>query len=228
MSTPFVSTHLTPIPGMDSWPRPDPQAAPGPRISENLEVQVLDRMGDWAKVVFSNGWSAWVDGRLLVPIRTEGGGVGSQANALPFDLSALLSDRPRGFAVGGALLVALSSVLPWARGGGRSANSFDTPAVWLVDYKTTSRGGIKIGLLLLLLSIATVVVTVRGSDKRVELGLGIASIAVPVLYLVQLQRAISSGEPGSSITDFAGFGILVAIAGGVLVLVAPRLRQRSG
>ena len=227
MSTPFVSTHLTPIAGMDSWPRPDAQATLGPRISENLEVQVLDRAGDWAKVVFSNGWSAWVDGRLLLPVRARGGGAGSQTNALPFDLSALLADRPRGFAVGGALLVALSSVLPWARGGGRSANSFDTPAVWLVDYKTTSRSGIKIGVLLLVLSIATVVVIVQGSDKRVELSLGIASIAVPALYLVQLQRAIS-GEPGLSITDSAGFGIPVAIAGGVLVLVAPRLGQRRG
>ena len=228
MSTPFVSTHLTPIAGMDSWPRPDAQAAPGPRITENLEVQVLDRAGDWAKVVFSNGWSAWVDGRLLLPIRAHGGGAGSQANASPFDLSALLADRPKGVAVGGALLVALSSVLPWARsGGGPTINSFRLSAVWLVGAKPSSRSGIKIGLLLLLLSIATVVVIVRGSDKRVELSLGIASIAVPALYLVQLQRAIS-GEPGLSITDSAGFGIPVAIAGGVLVLVAPRLGQRRG
>jgi hypothetical protein len=33
-----------------------------------LPVQLLERRGDWGHVLCSNGWSAWVDGRLLIAV----------------------------------------------------------------------------------------------------------------------------------------------------------------
>ncbi len=33
-----------------------------------LPVQLVDRLGDWGRIVCANGWSAWVDGRLLVAV----------------------------------------------------------------------------------------------------------------------------------------------------------------
>jgi hypothetical protein len=231
VTAPFRPTHRTAPTGMDTWPRPDANAARGPRIGEPLDVELLEQSGDWAKVAFSNGWTAWVDGRLLVPLRgrpatAPGAGV-ARRGAPGFDMSALMADRPRAFALGGALLVALSSFLPWLRGTGASVNSFDITAEALIDYKTTSTGGIKIGMLLLAVAAGLVFVLVRGADARIERALGIAAVAVPVVYLVQLQRAVSDAQ-GVSLTDIAGIGILGAAAGGALVLLAPTLAARSG
>jgi hypothetical protein len=217
---------------MDSWPRPDPHVAAGPRIDGGLEVQVVDRLGDWAKVTFSNGWSAWVDGRLL----TAGASSGRHAPGTPravttkpgssFDLQAVMADRPKAFAVGGAALIALSSILPWLRGGG-SSNSFKVPVQFLFDYKSTSNDGIKVGWLLVAFAVAIVVVIVRNANEKVARAVGVATVAVTVLYVVQLQRLVSAaGDAGGvepSLTDFLGFGVLPAAAGGVLAAFASKL-----
>jgi hypothetical protein len=36
-------------------------------LAGGLDLQVIQRVGDWARVVAVNGWSGWVDARLLVP-----------------------------------------------------------------------------------------------------------------------------------------------------------------
>jgi SH3-like domain-containing protein len=36
-------------------------------LAGGLDLQVVQRIGDWARVVAVNGWSGWVDARLLVP-----------------------------------------------------------------------------------------------------------------------------------------------------------------
>lgn len=64
----FQPTHTVPVAGMASWPEPNPAAPNGPPIGGGLEVDLAERLGDWARVVFVNGWSGWVDARLLVPI----------------------------------------------------------------------------------------------------------------------------------------------------------------
>jgi len=227
MSPPFSPTHSTPAAGLDSWPRPDPNAPIGPHISPGLPLQLLARSGDWAKVTFDNGWTAWVDGRLLVAVGSRSPGLASSTGSGggSFDFATLMTDRPKAFAIGGAALVAVSALLPWARGAS-STNSFDLPAAFLVDYKTTSTGGIKVGWLLVAIAVAIVFVIVRGAHNRVERGLGIAAMAVPALYLVQLQRYVSAAR-GVSITDLVGIGVVGTIAGGVLVLAAPRLANRT-
>ncbi|MFJ6618863.1 hypothetical protein ACIQOW_14960 [Kitasatospora sp. NPDC091335] len=63
----FRPTHVAPPDGLASWAAPDP-ARPSARLDALLPLQLLDRRGDWAMVGCSNGWTAWVDGRLLVAL----------------------------------------------------------------------------------------------------------------------------------------------------------------
>ncbi|MFW3464884.1 hypothetical protein ACN24K_33365 [Streptomyces microflavus] len=68
MATPeFRPTHVIPPDGLPAWEAPD-TARPTDPLDALLPVQLVDRQGDWAYVACSNGWSAWVDGRLLVSV----------------------------------------------------------------------------------------------------------------------------------------------------------------
>lgn len=61
----WTPTHRAPSLGMQTWERPDATLAPGPSLSAGLPVQMTEERGAWAHIVCSNGWSAWVDARLL-------------------------------------------------------------------------------------------------------------------------------------------------------------------
>ncbi|MDX3797427.1 hypothetical protein [Streptomyces sp. AK04-3B] len=68
MTTPgFSPTHVVPQHGMPAWEEPDP-ARPTMPLDPLLPVRLLERRGDWGRVLCSNGWSAWVDGRALVAV----------------------------------------------------------------------------------------------------------------------------------------------------------------
>ncbi|MFJ9776779.1 hypothetical protein ACIRVF_37035 [Kitasatospora sp. NPDC101157] len=61
----FRPTHRVPSGGMSAWTAPDPALPAATRIDARVELEVLERAGDWAHIVCSNGWSAWVDGRRI-------------------------------------------------------------------------------------------------------------------------------------------------------------------
>ncbi|MGW1155811.1 hypothetical protein ACWD45_31585 [Streptomyces rubiginosohelvolus] len=63
----FRPTHVVPPDGLPAWESPD-VARPTDPLDALLPVELRDRRGDWAYVACSNGWSAWVDGRLLVSV----------------------------------------------------------------------------------------------------------------------------------------------------------------
>ncbi|MFJ5049113.1 hypothetical protein [Streptomyces sp. NPDC088719] len=68
MATPeFRPTHVVPPDGLPAWESPD-VARPTDPLDALLPVQLRERRGGWAYVACSNGWSAWVDGRLLVSV----------------------------------------------------------------------------------------------------------------------------------------------------------------
>ncbi|MFE7840023.1 hypothetical protein ACFU53_29395 [Streptomyces sp. NPDC057474] len=68
MTTPgFLPTHVVPPGGLPAWETPDP-SHPTVALDALLPVQLLERRGDWGRVLCANGWSAWVDGRLLVAV----------------------------------------------------------------------------------------------------------------------------------------------------------------
>lgn len=60
----FRATHTSPAGGLDAWSEP----APGPaaaHVDAGVALAVVERRGDWARVIADNGWSGWVDGRRL-------------------------------------------------------------------------------------------------------------------------------------------------------------------
>jgi RsiW-degrading membrane proteinase PrsW (M82 family) len=68
----FAPDALVPATGLPSWSQPDPTSHLVGRLPPGLPVQVLQRLGGWAHVLTSTGWSGWVDGRALTPIAPQG------------------------------------------------------------------------------------------------------------------------------------------------------------
>ncbi|WP_329172037.1 hypothetical protein OG754_09220 [Streptomyces decoyicus] len=66
----FLPSHVVPPEGMATWTAPDTTRPTAP-LDPLLPVQVVERRGDWARALCSNGWSAWVDGRLLLSVPRE-------------------------------------------------------------------------------------------------------------------------------------------------------------
>ena len=64
-------THLAPAGGMPAWSTPVGAGVPTARIDAGVELQVLTRAGQWAHIVCSNGWSAWVDGAAMAELRSR-------------------------------------------------------------------------------------------------------------------------------------------------------------
>ncbi|MGI5484391.1 hypothetical protein [Streptomyces lavendofoliae] len=63
----FRPSHVVPAEGLPAWEAPDP-GRPTVPLDPFLPVLLLERLGDWGRVLCANGWSAWVDGRLLVAV----------------------------------------------------------------------------------------------------------------------------------------------------------------
>ncbi|MFI1393668.1 hypothetical protein [Streptomyces sp. NPDC020681] len=66
----FRATHVVPHDGLAAWEAPD-VSRPTEPLDPLLPVRLIDRRGDWGRIVCANGWSAWVDGRLLVAVPQE-------------------------------------------------------------------------------------------------------------------------------------------------------------
>jgi len=62
----YTQTHVVPTEGLPAWAGPDGSTPPAANLDPGLDVMLLERRADWARVRCSNGWEAWVDGRRLV------------------------------------------------------------------------------------------------------------------------------------------------------------------
>lgn len=62
---PWMSTHRVPAAGLQAWASPDASAQAITTLAAGVELRVEERKGAWARVTGSNGWSGWVDGRIL-------------------------------------------------------------------------------------------------------------------------------------------------------------------
>ncbi|UQW99884.1 hypothetical protein [Streptomyces sp. RerS4] len=63
----FRPTHVVPPDGLPTWETPDASRPTAP-LDPFLPVRLVARRGDWGEILCANGWSAWVDGRLLVAV----------------------------------------------------------------------------------------------------------------------------------------------------------------
>ncbi|MEZ5115379.1 MAG: hypothetical protein R2737_03835 [Candidatus Nanopelagicales bacterium] len=59
-------THTVPAGGATWYSLTD--RSPGGTLDAGLEVAVVERVGDWARITAANGWTGWVDARLLRPL----------------------------------------------------------------------------------------------------------------------------------------------------------------
>lgn len=69
--TPSVAwqpTHSVPAQGMAAWRSPDGTQPPITNIPGGVQLRVVETNGAWARVAADNGWTGWVDGRLLVAL----------------------------------------------------------------------------------------------------------------------------------------------------------------
>jgi hypothetical protein len=119
----------------------------------------------------------------------------------------------------GGIAIAISSALPWIASvqGGDSIKGFDVPAAFLFDFKKAGSGGLKIGLVVLLVGVigaALTLLPVTGAIRRLLGGLG---VVIGGLYVVQLGRLVDAVGGGVSLTDAIGFGVYVAAGGGLLL-----------
>ena len=62
----WTPSHRVPPQGMQAWAAPDPAGAVIATLGGHLPVQVTEVRGAWAHVLCSNGWTGWVDDRLLI------------------------------------------------------------------------------------------------------------------------------------------------------------------
>jgi hypothetical protein len=62
----FTPTHVAPQDGLQAWDEPDPSKPAIAQVQPGVRMQLLERRGAWAHVVFSNGWKGWVDGRRML------------------------------------------------------------------------------------------------------------------------------------------------------------------
>jgi protease PrsW len=65
----WAPTHAVPPGGMAAWDVPDPAQPPVAFLPGRVELIILAQAGAWAQVRGDNGWTGWVDGRLLIPKR---------------------------------------------------------------------------------------------------------------------------------------------------------------
>lgn len=234
----FKYTHFAPAAGMPTWPSPGSSSA-GPRLDPHLPVQLRRELGDWAEIVCSNGWGAWVDRRKLVPAPSR------TASSGPTVVAAAVATTATGFGrpvpqsgpfvvpsaktwpvVVGSLLVVGSVLLPWITFGRGTSdlNALDVPAGFLFNTRAAD-SRFKVGTILVLLGFVAVVLGhVRATQRLARIPGVLCAVAV-VLFVVQLHRLLRESEElglDHSLFDVLGFGVLPCMVGTLLLLWGPR------
>ena len=59
------ATHVAPVAGLQAWNEPDPEQAVARDLPGGERLCLVDQRGDWAQVETDDGWTGWVDARLL-------------------------------------------------------------------------------------------------------------------------------------------------------------------
>ena len=136
----------------------------------------------------------------------------------PVGVGATAKVKPKPIPLIGGLAVAVASILPWfAVTEAPSLTGFDVPLQFLFDPLQPS-DGVKVGLIVLLLGLAGAWLSFSASRVNIRRVLGLAAIAVGVVFILQLGSFVDQVGAGVSVTDVIGFGVYVNIVGGVMLL----------
>jgi len=61
----WAPSHSVPPQGLRAWGAPDPSGPVVASLAPGLPIQVAEVRGAWARVICSNGWTGWIDGRII-------------------------------------------------------------------------------------------------------------------------------------------------------------------
>lgn len=126
-----------------------------------------------------------------------------------------------GAALVGAAAVIVSSFLGWVSGAVSGGGGFDVPLQFLVNRNKVT-GGPAIGLLVLALGVVGALAALGWLSSLVGRAAGLGALAVPTLFLVQLERLPGGGTSGRGVLTL-GTGAWLCAAGGLaLLLSSPR------
>ncbi|MER5641247.1 hypothetical protein ABT095_30415 [Kitasatospora sp. NPDC002227] len=134
----FEPTHVAPPDGLPTWS--EPGGPPTVRLDPLLPLRLAETAGDWARVICSNGWTAWVDGRLLVSLPQRPPGTAQPLGART-DPRPLITALQEALAAYHALLDELATgAIDLSEFRERSASArigavVDGPSAWLLDLE---------------------------------------------------------------------------------------------
>jgi hypothetical protein len=213
LSSVWVPTHRVPEGGLRAWPKPDPALEPIATLQARVELSIAEQRADWARVVGSNGWTGWVDMRRLQPLAAGRARPGAAAPSAgtgsgSFPLGAI-----------GAVALAVAAFLPWFSIDGFDANAMDVSLKFLWDLQ--GEGDPMLGIALLVLGglglLASFLPGVPDALRRVA---ALGGVAVAALFFLQVHRGLEGTF--SDTIGAIGVGVYVALAGAVVLLVAPK------
>lgn len=215
----WTPTHAVPAGGTGAWANPDPSAAPTATLEARVRLSIAEHRGDWVRVIGSNGWTGWVDARVLEPLGAEA--ATAKATGATGATGGGPNQQVRIISVIGAAVIGLSALTPWASpGAGGSSNAFDLSSRFLWDY--TASGAPELGWVLVGLGVLALLVALRGTTP-VRVLVGFMALAVAGMFCLQLYRGITDvGGSFSDVMDIIGFAPLVTVAGGILVMVGAK------
>jgi hypothetical protein len=190
-------------------------------------VSVVAVRGTWAQVSLHDVVVGWVDGRKLLP--PLGGSVvhpSSVAMPAPEHVRRSIIAVDLGGVIGliGSTGIIVGSAMTWARVLFIGASSFDIPIQFLFNSETTSRHP-RIGWVLLALGVLGIVASLVPRAGSARVLVGVAALAIAVLYLIQLGNVASRGfQPFS---DIVGSGAWVTGGASLLLILSPLFHRRA-
>lgn len=214
-TAPWSATHAVPEGGMGASAAPDPSQAPMAHLGAATLLRVDERVRTWARVSASNGWTGWVDGRLLVPV---GDGPGDRPSAAGVVAPAALPGQETVWSIAmlGAVVVALATFTEFLQGFamGEISLSALTGDLEISDDFWTTMGVVSlVGGFLALLSV------LRRASVRWR-AVAAASTALVVLTAF-VMLVVDSGTRGAVVEfRFGVFGLLLGAA--LVVFAKPR------
>jgi drug/metabolite transporter superfamily protein YnfA len=209
MSSVWLPTHRVPPGGLRAWGQPDPATEPVATLQARVELSIAEMRGDWARVIGSNGWTGWVDSRRLetmAPGTSRSGAAATATGSFPVGIL-------------GAIALSVAAFLPWFDSGGFTADSFDVALPFLWDLEAS--GDPKLGIAVLALGVLGLLpILLKGVPDTVRRVAALGGIAVAALFVLQVHRGVDSTFADT--IEVLGYGVYVALAGAVVMLIAPR------
>ncbi len=140
---------------------------------------------------------------------------GDGGRRLPFDPASL---RPIP-ALLGAAAVLLGTFFAWITIDDADGNAYDVPREFLWNHQSASGGGLKVGLILLALAGAVGALCFLPGKVKPRRIIGGVVIAITLIYVVQLQRALSdAGDAAPGLLSALGFGVLLTLLGAAAIV----------